>query len=116
MNKEKSIETKEKLIPIIGMFLAGLFTIDVFFIYFYEIVQACGYPAFAIYQGIFFLLVFSHIFPGLILIPALLIIFMIQAIRFRANRKYIKKMYFFCTLVFYCFYDRIFYKLYFSCY
>lgn len=31
MNKEKSIETKEKLIPIIGMFLAGLFTIDVFF-------------------------------------------------------------------------------------
>ena len=70
MNKEKSIETKEKFIPIIGMFLAGLFTIDVFFIYFYGIVQACGYPAFAIYQGIFFLL-FLYIFPGLILIPAL---------------------------------------------
>lgn len=91
MNKEKSIETKEKFIPIIGMFLAGLFTIDMFFIYFYGIVQACGYPAFAIYQGIFFLLVFLHIFPGLILIPALLIIFIIQAIRFRADRKYIKK-------------------------
>lgn len=83
MNKKKSIETKEKFIPIIGMLLAGLFTIDVFFTYFYEIVQACGYPAFAIYQGIFFLLVFLHVFSGLILIPALLIIFIIQAILFR---------------------------------
>lgn len=78
MNPGIPNERKEKSIPIAGVILAGLFTIDVLLINFAEMIQTCGGLVYPFYKVGCIILLLLHFFPGLILIPALLIIFIIQ--------------------------------------
>ena len=90
MNPTSPSEKKEKSIPIAGAILSVLITVDVFFISCYRIVQACGGTIFGFYKAFVFLLAFAHFFLGLLFIPALLIVFIVQAVRFRKHQKYIR--------------------------
>lgn len=90
MNPTGPGERKEKAIPVAGVILSCLVTIDVIYISFSGIVPMCGELIYMFYRVSHTLLVFLHLFPGLILIPALLIVFIIQAIRSRKNRRYIR--------------------------
>lgn len=81
---------QKREIPIAGVLLAVLFTIDVFFVSFYQIVQTCGGIVFGFYKLIAILLAFSHFFFGLLVIPVLLVMFIVQAVRRRRNRGYIR--------------------------
>ena len=94
--KEKAMDQiaqkgrQKREIPIAGVLLAVLFTIDVFFVSFYQIVQTCGGIVFGFYKLIAILLAFSHFFFGLLVIPVLLVMFIVQAVRRRRNRGYIR--------------------------
>ena len=90
MNPGIPNERKEKSIPIAGVILAGLFTIDVLLINIAEMIQTCGGLVYPFYKVGCIILLLLHFFPGLILIPALLIIFIIQAVLRRNNRRYIR--------------------------
>lgn len=90
MNPIRPGERKEKSIPIAGVILSCLFTIDVIYISCSDIIPMCGVLIFAFYRVSFILLVLLHIFLGTILIPVLLIVFIIQAVRSRKNRRYIR--------------------------
>lgn len=90
MNPTRSGERKEKAIPAAGVILSCLFTIDVIYISFSGIIPMCGELIYTFYRASLTPLVFFHLFPGLILIPALLIVFIIQAVRSRKNRRYIR--------------------------
>lgn len=81
---------QKREIPIAGVLLAVLFTIDVFVVSFYQIVQTCGGIVFGFYKLIAILLAFSHFFFGLLVIPVLLVMFIVQAVRRRRNRRYIR--------------------------
>lgn len=70
MNQIVQKGRKKREIPIAGVLLAGLFTIDVFFVSFYQTVQTCGGIVFGFYKLIAILLAFHTSFwtagdPGL---------------------------------------------------
>ena len=91
MNPTRPSERKEKSIPIAGVILSSLFTLDVLYISFAEIIpMCCGQFVYTFYTVTFMLLMLLHLFPGLILIPVLVIIFIVQAVRLRKNQRYIK--------------------------
>lgn len=90
MDTGKPNEPKEKSVPIAGVLLSCLLTLKVLFISFKRIIQACGGLVYAFYKVGLILFIFLYVILGLILIPALLIIFIIQAVRRRKNRRYIR--------------------------
>ena len=67
MNPGIPNERKEKSIPIAGVILAGLFTIDVLLINFAEMIQTCGGLVYPFYKVGCIILLLLHFFPGLIL-------------------------------------------------
>ena len=90
MNPGNLNEQKEKSVPIAGVLLSCLLTIRVLFINFAEIAQACGGLVYVFYKAGLMIALFLCFLPALILTPVLLIIFIIQAVRRRKNKKYIR--------------------------
>lgn len=90
MDPEHLNRPKERTVPAAGLLLLCIFAADVFFPRFDGIAQACGDPIFTLHRLGIALLLLLHLFPGLFLIPALLLLFIIQAVRLRKNRAYIK--------------------------
>lgn len=90
MNLGNLNEQKEKSTPIAGVILSCLFTIKMFFIDFKGIIQACGGLVYVLYKVGFMIFLFLCFLPALFLTPVLLIIFIIQAVRRRKNKKYIR--------------------------
>lgn len=88
MNTGKPNEPKEKSVPIARVLLSCPLTLKVLFISFKGIIQACGGLVYAFYKVGLILFIFLYVILGLILIPALLIIFIIQAVRRRKNYRY----------------------------
>lgn len=100
MNAEKLNEQKEKTVPIAGVILAWLLTMKVLFINFEGIIQACGGLVYTFYKIGLILFIVLYVLLGVILIPVLFTIFIIQAVRGRKNKKYIRNCMF---SAFWCF-------------
>lgn len=90
MNSRSLNKQKGRSIPIAGVILSCLFTVEALFINFAEIMQACGGLVYVFYKAGLIIFLFICFLPGLILTPVLLIIFIIQAVRHRKNKKYIR--------------------------
>lgn len=90
MNPGNPNEQKEKSVPIAGVLLSCLLTIRVLFINFEGIAQAFGGLVYVFYKAGLMIFLFLCFLPALFLTPVLLIIFIIQAVRRRKNKKYIR--------------------------
>ena len=77
-------------IPIFGILLSLLFTVDVFFFAFPDISRVCGGVFYSFYWSCFSLLFFLHIYPGIFVIPGLLFLFIGYTFRNRKNKTYLK--------------------------
>lgn len=86
---EKKLK-KEKRFPAAGIIFLFIFGINAVLSGCYDIFLSIGGPFFAVYHLVFIAFSFLRIIPGLLLLPALFLFFLIQAIRLRKNRRYLK--------------------------
>ena len=77
-------------IPAVGMVLVCVLSADAFLLCSEELFCALGGVFYIVYKPMLTMWKLLRIFPGIILLPALMVVFCVQMIRCRKNRSYIK--------------------------
>ena len=83
-------EKKSKNFPVPGICFICMISVDIVLLCCTEIFQAVGGIVFDIYDWISSIWLILHFIPGLLLFPVLLVIFIVQLIRFRGNKLYVR--------------------------